>query len=270
VGTLLVARALAFPDPATLDIPVRCADCTVNEGVALLGWNPLPTTLRPGAGFVLTTVWHALRDQPQNPISLLFGTDDAPLLPHYAVDYRPNRWTRGEIMMVRARYQIPSTLQSGSYEIRLQGRDAVISLGSVSVEGIARRYDAPPVDGRSEVVFGNAIALYGYTLEHSADAFHVALVWRADAPIDRDYSVFVHRLDTEGNIIDQRDAQPANGATPTSLWLPGEYIIDNYTFSPDDRVIALRIGLYTPDDGQRLRVDMGGDFALIPLDSASP
>ena len=91
-------------------------------------------------------------------------------------------------------------------------------------------------------------------------------VWHALAPLDKDYTVFVHILDaSNGQLVAQADAQPRAGSYPTSLWQPGEYITDDYHFDlPPGRYTA-QVGLYLPENGQRLTQPGGAaDFIALP------
>ena len=90
--------------------------------------------------------------------------------------------------------------------------------------------------------------------------------------MDTSYSVFLHLLDQDGQIVAPRDAVPRDGQLPTSLWLPGEVVADSYVLQPGQplapgayRLIA---GLYDPGNGQRLPVsdasgESGGDFVSL-------
>jgi hypothetical protein len=94
----------------------------------------------------------------------------------------------------------------------------------------------------------------------------VALGWRADAPIGRDLSVFVHLVDRDGVRVAQHDGAPADGVRPTRDWRPGETIADRHgLFVPEGArtPLGLLIGLYdaagrlrTPEGAESLRLDM--------------
>lgn len=90
----------------------------------------------------------------------------------------------------------------------------------------------------------------------------LTLYWRAQEFTNVDYSVFLHLLDENGQIVAQWDHQPVNGMIPTSLWQPGGTIADAYTLTlPGDlqpgqyRLIA---GLYDLATMQRLPVMRNG------------
>lgn len=90
----------------------------------------------------------------------------------------------------------------------------------------------------------------------------VRLTWRAAAPVATNYKVFVHAAKLDGFVVAQHDAQPLNDLRPMSSWQAGELVRDNHGLAlPTDYVGALtiRIGLYDPDTGERLRTDDGRD-----------
>ena len=72
----------------------------------------------------------------------------------------------------------------------------------------------------------------------------------------RDYTVFIHLLDSEGHIQGQADSPPSAGTYPTSVWDAGEVIADLHTISLRPNLppgeYRLAIGLYDPETGQRL------------------
>jgi mannosyltransferase len=117
----------------------------------------------------------------------------------------------------------------------------------------------------TDYVWGERIRLRGYSLltpdPASGDIVQLTLFWEALAPIDRRYKVFTHLVDGRGNIVGQRDSEPAGGSRPTDAWQPGEIIADNYGLlipagtPPGEH--TLRVGWYGADDGQRLTVSAG-------------
>jgi hypothetical protein len=91
----------------------------------------------------------------------------------------------------------------------------------------------------------------------------VTLYWQAERTTDSAYMAFVHVLDSEGQLIAQRDSSPQNGAAPTTSWLSGEVIRDEYTITVPSEVLAgplgIEVGMYDPTTGERLPVyDMLG------------
>lgn len=114
-----------------------------------------------------------------------------------------------------------------------------------------------------DATFAGAIELLGYDTIEVPEVLEVTLYWRTLEPLDVDYTVFVHLLDSREQVIAQDDAQPQGGAYPTSVWGVGEIIIDPHrlSVSPDLPVgeYRLRVGMYRFETGERLPVDGNGD-----------
>jgi hypothetical protein len=111
---------------------------------------------------------------------------------------------------------------------------------------------------RVGVRFGETFELVGYTLLRAGDTLNLTLYWRGIAKSNKDYTVFVHLLDAQGNVRAQRDAPPRDGAYPTSIWDVGEIVRDEYALElPRDWAAGeyrLAIGLYEYPSLARLPV----------------
>ncbi|MCB0257207.1 MAG: glycosyltransferase family 39 protein, partial [Anaerolineae bacterium] len=117
----------------------------------------------------------------------------------------------------------------------------------------------PPVQDRQRL--GDAFALLGYEIPSSARAgqtLDIDLYWQALATPDHDYTVFLHLLDDNGNIVSQGDAPPMQGRYPTSMWAYPETLIDHHALQLPPELpageYALITGLYNPMDSSRLPV----------------
>lgn len=108
------------------------------------------------------------------------------------------------------------------------------------------------------------ITLEGYTLSAErltpGDGLGVTLFWRADVAIDARLKVFVHLYATDGTLVAQHDAEPANNTRPTDGWQVGETVIDPHgLLLPLDAppgTYQLAAGLYRQEDGARLPVTL--------------
>jgi hypothetical protein len=109
---------------------------------------------------------------------------------------------------------------------------------------------------------------------------YLTLLWQARSGIDGNYKVFVHLVDGAGQLVAQRDAEPAGGLRPTSTWPPGETVTDRVGLyllpdtSPGD--YDLLVGMYEPSTLERLPVidatgQVAGDsISLGPVSVTSP
>ncbi len=119
----------------------------------------------------------------------------------------------------------------------------------------------------ADVTFGEGVRLVGYALESETAApgetFAVTVCWEALAPMDTDYSVFVHLVGEGDLIVAQRDHYPGRGNAATSTWQPGQRILEQFVVqvpasarTPDTARLCL--GLYDLSSGQRLPVRGAG------------
>ncbi|MCE7986847.1 MAG: DUF2029 domain-containing protein [Caldilinea sp. CFX5] len=89
---------------------------------------------------------------------------------------------------------------------------------------------------------------------------HLTLLWRGRQPISRDYTVFLHLVDANGQMVGQWDQMPGAGAAPTATWQPNQVIVDDYQLPFQLTGAApyqLLVGLYDPTTGQRLSLQAG-------------
>lgn len=274
IGTLEVTRPAAFPIPATLPIGTRF-DAEAAPGVLLLGWDTLPVSVRPGETLPLALYWQATGAQ-REPFTLhaaLRNTQgDTVLWAGKPVDdrYPADQWADGEVLADRVRWTIPREQPAGDYLLVLSTAEREVELGALSITGVARIFEPPEVAQQVGADFGGQVALYGVTIEQGGDTLSLRLVWQALEALPRDYKVFVHLVDANGVILAQRDAMPQADTYPTRLWLPSEFVPDTYQLPLPEGAVALRIGLYAPEDGTRLSVidrdgNSIGDFVEIVL-----
>lgn len=93
------------------------------------------------------------------------------------------------------------------------------------------------------------------------ERLHLTLFWHSQQPIPRDYTVFLHLVDANGQMVGQWDQTPGAGASPTTTWQPQQLIVDDYQipFRVTDTTgpYQLLVGLYDPTTGQRLPLQTG-------------
>ena len=90
-----------------------------------------------------------------------------------------------------------------------------------------------------------------------------SLFWEAINTPSLDYTVFVHLLDENDNIVASHDSQPLAGRYPTSIWTPGERILDPHPLPTPDSLppgqYRLAIGLYYQPTGERLPLNFANN-----------
>ncbi|HEX8231612.1 MAG TPA: phospholipid carrier-dependent glycosyltransferase [Chloroflexia bacterium] len=116
---------------------------------------------------------------------------------------------------------------------------------------------------------GGTITLIGADYPDQIEAgstLPLTLYWTADRALNTNYTVFVHLIDASGNKLAQIDVGPRSGTYPTSLWPPGEVIVDEMTLTLPAELppgeYNMRVGLY-------LQIDAGAHTAFT-LTNAPP
>ena len=100
--------------------------------------------------------------------------------------------------------------------------------------------------------------------------FFVRLAWQNIHPLDEDYSVFIHIVDSSGKMIAQHDEllrdESGHG---TSRWWPGELVEKEYELKLKQygkRPYKAHIGLYLWKTGKRLPVGNGNEVTVEVVD----
>ncbi len=122
-------------------------------------------------------------------------------------------------------------------------------------------FTPPTVQHPLEANFDQVRCL-GYDLDatsvRAGDTLHLTLYWQASAEMDVSYTIFTHLLDKDNRIWGQKDNTPKGGTLPTSCWVKGEIIVDEYDIpiQPDapPGQYVIEIGMYQLDTGQRLPI----------------
>ncbi len=126
---------------------------------------------------------------------------------------------------------------------------------------------APPAFTENGAVFGDALQLNSQWLRRAGDWFYTVLNWQPLIPIDKDYKVFVHVRDANGNVVFQNDKLPLNALLPMTRWQAGQPLRDAHAMVIPADVPAgtyqVFAGVYDPISGQRLVTADGKDSAMI-------
>jgi hypothetical protein len=102
---------------------------------------------------------------------------------------------------------------------------------------------------------GDAVRLTGWDVQHQDNALQLSLLWRVETVLTTDYTIFLHVIDSEDEIIAYGDRPPLSGAYPTTLWLPGQAILDEAFITLPKGAgerLTLAVGFYDPTTGIRL------------------
>ena len=250
-----------------------------------------PRQIAPGAPFEVDVLWKIGQPAAAPQMESIFahlvddrgrvvaGEDFAPL--------PTTRWVTGADVLNRFTMEAPPDLPPDRYWIdfgryRRPGIQPVrfvdagpdsdatsVRLGPLAV--------APPTRvprGLQPVyaLFGGQIRLDAWQAEEASGKLHIALLWAALNPPAGDYTVFVHLVSPDGQIVAQSDSQPRDGQFPTATWESGDRALERRAISldgvpPGDYQVV--VGLYTLATGQRLAIG-GHDAYQLGQISVSP
>jgi hypothetical protein len=121
---------------------------------------------------------------------------------------------------------------------------------------------------RLDVDLGEQIRLVRYDLvtrptarEIDGASLFLSLQWQALCSPQDDYIVFVHLLDSEGNLAAQYDAPPLQGLYPTSKWVVGDLFTQQIALAAPAGKYDLVVGMYTYPHIVRLPVASDRPYA---------
>ena len=273
LGNIEVRRPLSPPPVTALGIQHQL---TADWGeVKLLGYDLADEAIAPGTTLSLNLYWQALADVEGDYFALIRVKDQAGQVWSgvkewpVAGTYPTTLWQEGEVL--RDRYELPlhAETPAGQYQLTVGLVDAAteslvgeIALSMLTVEGRSRVFQVPPIQHQLSANLGGQVELLGYDLDpnelQAGEAVHLTLYWRALDEMEVSYTVFVHLLDRENRIWGQRDSMPGNGTLPTTGWVEGEVIADEYEFtvSPDapPGEYLIEVGMYDAQTSRRLLV----------------
>lgn len=132
---------------------------------------------------------------------------------------------------------------------------------------------APLPDSASllDANFADQIMLAGYEFEPTDDTHLVPLTlyWQARRPIEINYTVFLHVLNSAGQLVAQVDSPPQQGRYPTGWWDTHEIVADTHILELSNDLppgtYRVLVGLYELETGKRLTlVETGKDSQELP------
>jgi hypothetical protein len=288
--TVTPAHKRAKPEDVELALPVQQQ---LLPGLTLVGFETLPgESVRTGQQVGASLIWQAGDPPPTGNLemSLLVKPGEGKEVWTLSTPVGlagpgapSSEWQPGELLRGWLDARVPPELEPGRYELELQltaagnPSEQILSLpiGEFTITGWPRNFDPPQPQVDINATYGNNATLVGLDPETTAlspgDTLHTRLYWRAETEFEQDYTAFLQLIGPDGVLHGQVDQTPGAGQYPTTGWLPGEYIADEYavTLSPDapPGAYQLAIGLYYPTTGQRLLVTSGNcqpDVCLLP------
>jgi hypothetical protein len=191
---------------------------------------------------------------PDNPITWRLADDSNRVwaqraqFPRYGTALQ-HTWVSNEV--VQDEYNLPfsAAIPPGRYRLQLSSnpQQDFVTSGLIELEGESR----PTLVGKPQpthpmnALVGNRIRFLGYDAPATAEPgerYALTLYWQAEQDVLEDYTASVQLLDPGGKLVAQHDSVTGEGLNPTSLWIPGEAVVERRQIDlPHD----LKLGAYT-------------------------
>jgi 4-amino-4-deoxy-L-arabinose transferase-like glycosyltransferase len=270
---------------------VRPGDWVFGDAIRLVGYDIEPALAIPDSWLAVRLYWQATGPATERPDVYAYArlvTEEGELL--HSVEFWPAEsttpavWAEGETYVSQAALRVPAEGHAGQLyaEIILalgQGgaplsasqsagageADYAARLGPIPAVGQVVEVPHEAVVNRRREVLG-PIALAGHALPEEpltpGEPMIVQLFWHVlDIP-SVDYTVFVHVLDEQGQLVTQFDRQPGGGTSPTSSWEGGQTLLDTYPVPVPEGLPAgnytVHVGMYTWPSLERQQVSIDG------------
>ncbi|MEA3337517.1 MAG: phospholipid carrier-dependent glycosyltransferase [Chloroflexota bacterium] len=231
----------------------------VSEGLMLTGFQLTGAELQPGAPFTLDLAWEGDPDSGTESMAiyLIDSGKDNQLLWQESLLPPDARWWPGEVICRRLNMRLPEETGPGRYQLIVDVAGNSVPLTELAIQPSSRLFSVPPLSNRTDAVIGDRFTLLGYdiSLPEPDQPAMVTLVWRAEVPTEKSYTVFVHLVDSEDQIVAQSDAIPGQGYS-TNHWINGEVVLDAHPLVLPDELPSgayrLLAGMYDSVEGERL------------------
>jgi len=248
----------------------------------------LPQTAEPGDRVLLALVWQA-GSENQSDRTIAFDLLDAAnqtfSLGAYAApsrDYDLSHWQPGEVVLGQYWLDIPPDTAPGPATIHLHmidpanGIEHISPITSLEILPTERNFTPPEsvnlplkanFSGQTTLLGANCSPWTGTDCRAvPGESITLTFYWQANAPFDKNYTIFTHLLGPDETIIVNTDHAPAKN---TQGWITGEIIADAVTLNiPADLPpgnYAIEIGLYDAADPafQRLPLTTGDTRVIL-------
>ena len=141
---------------------------------------------------------------------------------------------------------VPATLGDGAVQ-------NTVTLGEVAALPLIWEGGGSPL-----VRFGDDIGITGWERRDTPNSVTVTMRWLTYDDIARDYTVFIHVLDSStGEVVAQNDMQPRRGSFPSRFWPDDAVIPDSITANIaglEPGIYSVVFGLYDSETLERLPV----------------
>ncbi|MEW6232782.1 MAG: hypothetical protein AB1566_10795, partial [Chloroflexota bacterium] len=284
LGMVELRSAASPPRPEKIAVPHR-SGANLGDRFTLLGYDLGKRRYQPGETVSLTVFWQARQEGAADYTAFVQVLDSsgkpwaAADVPPTRGDYPTSKWEKGEVVKGQyglviagdapeGRYRLVAGLYDNKDQRRLpvmrnigSGGD-IVDLGKIVVAGREHSYELSKMPFPLEATLGEEIALRGFSLDkismRPGDILNLRLQWQAQGATKLPHKVTAQLLDKDNRIWGQRDSVPGDGAWPTTGWVRGEVLLDDYQVAVKDQTppgeYRLVVAMYDAASGQRLPV----------------
>jgi 4-amino-4-deoxy-L-arabinose transferase-like glycosyltransferase len=207
----------------------------------LIGWV--------GLTFILLVRWTSQTYASQGRLMFVAIAGISTLVATGLVTLTPKRWRWAMVAVVGGGLLLLAVVSPFRYVIPAYARPPLL-----------KETDLPVDVQRVDWDINGEMRLLGYRLErpsvHPAETLPLTVYWQALAPMTEEYSVFVHLLGQDRDVVGQVNTYPGLGTWPTTSLKPGDVVADTYHVPVDPAarspsLARVYAGLYRYDEPGR-------------------
>ena len=273
LGTISIASPTVQPTIEDLAIP-HALNHRLNDQLEFLGYGLSSGEVKAGDTVKISLFWQSLRQMKQD-YDLLLGLKDKTasvgleaVFPLPNNSYPTSQWQIGETLRTPYDLLIEADVPIGRYQLfgnllDINGMELAsggFTLSELDVGGREHLFVSPEIRFPMWADVAYHAALIGYDLDSTSTGpggtLRLTLYWQPVDGMGRSYTVFSHLVDSQGRVWGQKDSVPCDGACPTTSWLEGEFIADEYSVKVDPNApvgeYQIKVGMYGPESMDRL------------------
>ncbi len=300
---LVVVPAYAAPD--RLELPdvrasTRPVDVRFDDAAVLLGAMLKEKRIAPGGEVTVELCWQTLAPT-RAPLAFfvhLLGEANAIIGErtslHGLSRYPSVNWESDRIFCDNVPVRVDAAAHAGLYDVEVgvfdlatkqrlpatSRADSIVAPLLIDrVKVLSTVTPALPAALSQPVDFGGQIKLLAKTIDpgsvRAGNSITLTLYWQAARVPDKDYTVFVHVLDAQGQQIAGADSMPQANRYPTTYWDANEIVPDAHRIElPPDMPAGeyqIAVGWYDLESGDRLPTngDVNGALTVGTVEVAS-
>lgn len=292
--TRYVLPKYAPPDTATEDELARACPVEVAFGntMRLMAQRTSTDLAIPGEWIKVSLYWRAIgsAEERLDPLVRAQLTDsEGRVLSSYTrwpvPSLSPDAWSPNSVYRTNMPLKVPTECEAGEIHLKVGAlskdgehslparihRDESVSspfveIGTLPLIGSVKEVSLRSVPHNRREVFASELALRGFEIPVQAvpggSTISVSLYWEVLRALSADYTVFIHLLDGDGELVAQFDRPPGGGTAPTTSWQVGKILRDTYPLPIPSGVpegtYEVYVGMYMWPSLERVSVTVDG------------